>query len=328
MAIVCGWSGEALAQAARDDAPLAPAPPSPAAPSSSTAPAATTIPTAADPPPLAPRRPAPRKAEVDKFVWRYPEFRTSEYFVTGAFGALTIGGLFIPTSESRGRWENGLDDGVRDALRAEDRDMRKLADDASDVTLIASLNWIAFDAGVVAWWGRNKGSVAYQMAAIDIETMAITAGINSLVKGIAARERPYGDRCDEPGEVGLDDCESDSRNRAFFSGHSSSAFAAASLTCTHHAHLALYDDPVADAAACVSAMGLAGATGVLRIVSDNHHTTDVVTGALIGTTIGFGVPWLLHYKDEIPEDGGAAAPPAVSVQIIPGPTSATVVGTF
>jgi membrane-associated phospholipid phosphatase len=96
----------------------------------------------------------------------------------------------------------------------------------------------------------------------------------------------------------------------------------------HHANLALYDDPLADAAACVAAFGLAGTTGVLRIVSDNHHTTDVLTGAAVGTVVGLGVPWLLHYKDELPDDRAASGEHEASITIIPGPTSAAVVGTF
>lgn len=327
MAIVCGWSTEALAQAAPNDAPLAPAPPPAAPPAAPSEPAGAAAPT--DPPPLVPRRPLGKRLEPDKFTWRYPEFRTSEYVATGIFGGLTIAGLLIPTGGGRWRGENPLDDSVRDALRVSDREGRKLADDISDVTLVTSLNYLAFDAGVVAWWARGKGSVAYQVAAIDVETIAITAGVTSIVKGIAARERPYAEECDDPLVARTDDCEDDSLNRSFFSGHTSTTFAAAGLTCMHHGYLALYDDPVGDAAACVAAFGMAGTTGVLRVMSDNHHTTDVITGAVIGTTLGLGVPWLLHYKDEVTtEPHGPGAPEHISVTFVPGPTSATVMGTF
>lgn len=342
MAIVCGWSGEALAQATPTDAPIAPTPPATTAPSdpaaatstgatstAATSTAATSTGATADPPPLAPRRPLGKKLEPDKFSWRYPEFRTSEYVVTGIFGGLTIAGLMIPTGGGRWRGENPLDDSVRDALRVSDREGRKMADDVSDITLVTSLNYLAFDAGVVAWWARGKGSVAYQVAAIDVETIAITAGVTSVVKGIAARERPYAAECSDALVARTDDCEDDSLNRSFFSGHTSTTFAAAGLTCMHHGYLALYDDPVGDAAACVAAFGMAGTTGVLRVMSDNHHTTDVITGAVIGTTLGLGVPWLLHYKDEVAtEPHGPGAPEHISVTFVPGPTSATLMGTF
>ena len=231
MAIVCGWSGQALAQATPTDAPIAPSAVTPSAATATTASSATTpATTAVDPPPLAPRRPLGKKLEPDKFTWRYPEFRTSEYVVTGIFGGLTIAGLVIPTGGGRWRGENPLDDSVRDALRVSDREGRKMADDVSDITLVTSLNYLAFDAGVVAWWARGKGSVAYQVAAIDVETIAITAGVTSVVKGIAARERPYAAECDDPLVARTDDCEDDSLNRSFFSGHTSTTFAAASPT--------------------------------------------------------------------------------------------------
>jgi membrane-associated phospholipid phosphatase len=267
----------------------------------------------------------------DPFTWRYPEFRPGEYVATGIFGAMAIGGLLIPTNGGRWEGENGLDSGVRDALRLSGAESRKTADDISDVALVFGMNYVAFDAAVVAWWARGKGSVAYQMAAIDVETFAITAGVTSLVKGIAARERPYSDECEEdPITSRTDDCDDDSLNRSFFSGHTSTAFTAASLTCMHHAYLELYDSPVADAVACVAAYGLAATTGGLRIMSDNHYASDVMTGAAVGTVIGLGVPWLLHYREEIPEGQPEGGPQRadLSITLVPGPTSGAVVGTF
>ncbi len=276
-------------------------------------------------------RPLGKPAVRDPFTWRYPEFRTGEYVATGVFGTLAIGGLLIPTGGGRWTGENGIDSGVRDALRLDGAQSRKTADDASDLTLVFSMNYVAFDAVVVAWWGRGKGSVAYQMAAIDVETFAVTAGVTSLVKGIAARERPYSDECeDDPVTSRTDDCDDDSLNRSFFSGHTSTAFAAASLTCMHHAYLDLYDSAAGDAVACIGAFGLAGTTGVLRIMSDNHYASDVATGAVVGTVVGLGLPWLLHYREEVPEESGAVDRRGgdLSVTFVPGPTSGTFVGTF
>ena len=39
---------------------------------------------------------------------------------------------------------------------------------------------------------------------------------------------------------------------------------------------------------------VAGTSGVMRIVGDFHYATDVATGALVGSALGFGLP-LLHY---------------------------------
>jgi hypothetical protein len=40
---------------------------------------------------------------------------------------------------------------------------------------------------------------------------------------------------------------------------------------------------------------LASATGVLRIVADRHYASDVIVGAVMGLSVGYGLPWLLHY---------------------------------
>ena len=37
-------------------------------------------------------------------------------------------------------------------------------------------------------------------------------------------------------------------------------------------------------------------TGVTRVVADRHYASDVVVGAGIGFGVGYGLPWLLHYR--------------------------------
>ena len=43
-----------------------------------------------------------------------------------------------------------------------------------------------------------------------------------------------------------------------------------------------------------SGLTLAGVTGYLRIAGDKHYFTDVVTGAVVGSFVGFAVPYWLH----------------------------------
>jgi membrane-associated phospholipid phosphatase len=57
----------------------------------------------------------------------------------------------------------------------------------------------------------------------------------------------------------------------------------------------LFGDPFADAVTCGVTLASAGAVGMLRIVSQKHYVTDVLTGAAVGTASGLGIPWLLHY---------------------------------
>ena len=42
--------------------------------------------------------------------------------------------------------------------------------------------------------------------------------------------------------------------------------------------------------------GIAALTGALRMASGNHYFTDVLSGALIGTTCGFLIPYM-HTQD-------------------------------
>jgi membrane-associated phospholipid phosphatase len=39
---------------------------------------------------------------------------------------------------------------------------------------------------------------------------------------------------------------------------------------------------------------MALATGYFRVAADRHWATDVISGWVMGTIIGAGVPWLFH----------------------------------
>jgi membrane-associated phospholipid phosphatase len=293
-----------------------------------------------DPAPLAPTKDAVAPKHTlpslpePTLVWDpdWPKFRTGEYFATGAFAAIAIGSLAIPDDDGRWNLTNSFDDGVRDALRLDSREARDIAGDVSDLGLTIALNHLMIDALVVAWWGHGRGSVAFQMTLINFETIAFSTAINSLVKSITARQRPYYEECStETRFSDRDECNGTDRYRSFFSGHTSTAFAAAGLTCMHHANLPLYGSPGADIAGCIAALTTASATGALRIMSDNHYATDTLVGAAIGLGSGLGLPWLLHYRGGASKEANSddARPPSgVQVGIVPGYLSGTVVGTF
>jgi len=98
-------------------------------------------------------------------------------------------------------------------------------------------------------------------------------------------------------------------NLSFFSGDTAWAFSVAS-SATTLAYLRGYA-----AAPWILAGGgtLAVAAGVLRISADMHWATDVLAGAVIGTTIGAGLPLLLHSRKP------TELAPAVSVVPMIGP---------
>ena len=61
------------------------------------------------------------------------------------------------------------------------------------------------------------------------------------------------------------------------------------------------------------------ATGWLRIAADKHYFTDVLTGAIVGAVVGFGVPYVFHRPE-------SAATSTSSGAISIGMTGPSVVG--
>ena len=133
---------------------------------------------------------------------------------------------------------------------------------------------------------------ALENLAIVSEAVMLNVALTITVKKLVARRRPAhfygrGAAC-EFGD------ESDEKNLSFFSGDSSVAFTLASATSTL-AFLRGYSE--APYVLAVSSV-LAGSAAALRVASDVHWPTDVLTGSLVGTAVGVLVPVLLHPREE------------------------------
>jgi len=128
------------------------------------------------------------------------------------------------------------------------------------------------------------------------QATALAGTLNQLTKFAVARRRPFAaaglpdpDTRQGPGDFNL----------SFYSGHTSLAFSLAASAGTV-ATLRRYRW----ARAIWIAGGVIGAaTAYLRIAADQHYLTDVLTGALMGTAVGVGVPVLFHR----PSAGGVDA---------------------
>ncbi len=299
----------------------------------------------AEPPPLAQPRPAPPLSELEpqppgprqlqadmkepslgsRLSWRFPEFRPYQIgFVIGQVLA-AVGSVAIPGAE-RMKGRNAFDEAARDALRVKIPEGGRYARDASDVGLVLLINQRFVDNLIVTWWFHNKGSTAWQMTLIDVQTVSFSASVNSLVAGSAGRERPYArGYCTESPEAESTDCTGNNRFRSFFSGHATAAFTLAALTCAHHIELPLYGGGPGEAVPCVASMALASGVSVLRVAADQHYLSDVLTGAAFGTLSGFAVPYAFHYAYDLAADDDAAKPP---VSVVPTGTGLTVSGAF
>jgi membrane-associated phospholipid phosphatase len=270
--------------ATTESAPAAPAPPPPkAAPVSPLVPGyVPTLVSTNSPPPL---------------VWKWARFSTANYVVTGTGAALTLAAAIIQPraqhSLSGGVW---FDESVRDALRVDTLPDRYIFRDASDVGLSLMVSWpFVADALTTAWWYRGSREAAQEMALIDLETLAVSGAIQGVTNVLVSRERPFGRNCgtDELPSDSID-CANSVHYRSFFSGHSSFSFTSAALICIHHFKNQLLGAPW-DALSCAGGYAVATTTATFRVVSDVHYATDVLTGALMGTLVGYGVP-LLHYS--------------------------------
>lgn len=126
------------------------------------------------------------------------------------------------------------------------------------------------------WWQDDERAKA---VGVDAFLSAVIAGglVTSKLKKAFGRDRPYleGDAHAFDAFAG-----NDQDQRAFPSGHSTEAFAVASVIATHYE-----EQP----AVVWTAFGLAALTGLSRMRKDQHWASDVLAGSLIGWTIGRSV---------------------------------------
>jgi membrane-associated phospholipid phosphatase len=222
------------------------------------------------------------QAVDDAWPARWNKVGPVETAVVGGLGVSLIFTEFLVKAPSTPRWNSTIlfDDDARSALRAGSPGGRSRAATASDFGY-AGLPFYAIgvEAGLVTWLGRDKGSVALQLALINAEALIINGLITRIAEKSTGRLRPDG-----------------SDTSAFPSGHTSTAFTVAAGLCVQHSHLEIYGG-VADKLVCPGALTVAAATGLLRIVSDRHWASDVVAGAVLGSLVGATVSWA-HMHDD------------------------------
>jgi membrane-associated phospholipid phosphatase len=237
----------------------------------------------------------------DKVQWKDGQWpRVSPFEAAAGFGA-TAAGLYLERTWSgvsfEQRWEvPGLDPGVRYLLRGRDRRFTETLDGWSDVgwRMMALVPYVDIAATLAI--NRNL-DVAGQMALIDFDALT-WSGLTYLVASRATgRSRPYRQDCaDERDATLTKSCDVPFDNRSFYGGHAAAAFTSAGLTCVHHQHLPLYGGGAIEDWACLWALSVASATGIFRIVADEHYASDIVIGAGIGWFYGYVMPKILHYR--------------------------------
>lgn len=129
----------------------------------------------------------------------------------------------------------------------------------------------------------------FTIGTMYVETLLIANGIKEWTKLLVYRARPYMYFDNFP----QDKVDDGDWNCSFPSGHTTLAFAGAAFTTLVFCQC--FPDSDWKYAVAGASFGLAALTGGLRMASGNHFFTDVLVGAVIGTAVGFTVPYL-HSK--------------------------------
>jgi membrane-associated phospholipid phosphatase len=182
------------------------------------------------------------------------------------------------------RGPNSLDRSVRETLRW---DSPRAAHLLSNVSGFALAPASAFGLMAVAAARDGKLSRWPTDAVLILESAILAADLNQLVKMTAGRSRPFV-RFRADGLVDEDD------HLSFYSGHTSLAFSLAVGAGTVASVRGYRLAPLVWA----SGLTLAATTGWLRLAADKHYFTDVMTGAVVGSAVGFVVPYLLHRRTD------------------------------
>ena len=221
---------------------------------------------------------------------------TKTYLSTLSLG-LSAGAIKLfhpyPRFGFRGGWL--FDDGIQKILRLESEEGRETASLISDFLQIGLVAAPFMETSALYASNLIDGHRAWERSMIDLQSIGVAMSILLATKTFVGRLRPKTPPC-RGGDSDLT-CASAPLRMSFVSGHTTAAFTGAGLLCAHQT-----DDRPAyplEKWTCPAAIVLATGTGLLRIMSDNHYTTDVIGGAALGLLSGYALPRLLHYTRAI-----------------------------
>ena len=196
-----------------------------------------------------------------------PLFTRSAPLIVGAFmaGAAAIG---------------PFDRNIAKAIREPSAQENKTASHAAD-----AFNFIGSKGVVIAGLATyGVGRLGHFERVADLglhttEALFVSAGVTSIIKGLAGRQRPGVAGIDDPDDFKFGGGFGKHASTSFPSGHATAAFAFATLVTleTHHwkPSSSWYVAPVM--------FGGAVMVGVARLYSNAHWSSDVVMGAGVGT---------------------------------------------
>jgi|HubBroStandDraft_6_1064221.scaffolds.fasta_scaffold87084_2 hypothetical protein len=221
--------------------------------------------------------------------------------------ALTVGDTefedHVPLP-SRATWNSPIlfDTWARNLLRGRTAAIQSFASTSTDIAYKAgALVPFLVDDYFAAASVHQNADVAWQLAVIDFQSFGIAGLVSLTAEHAVGRARPYTLSCDANGQVVdaqghvIQTCGTANDFRSFYSGHATATATTAGLVCVHHQHLPLFGGGFADLAPCLLMIGVSVATGILRVVYDEHWASDVMVGWVDGVLSGYVLPSLLHF---------------------------------
>jgi membrane-associated phospholipid phosphatase len=142
---------------------------------------------------------------------------------------------------------------------------------------------------VALFAGRGFDRETGKRVVIYGETLLAGWALNSLVKSLVARPRPYV-YSEDPAVVAQVKAEGRESHLSFYSLHASSAFSASVAGAYLFAQST--SDENARAVVWGTQLALAGTTADLRTRAGKHFYSDVLVGGLVGSGLGILIPYL------------------------------------
>lgn len=237
-----------------------------------------------------------KKDDGHRLQWNFPRFRTWEFIAAGAVTAGNLGFEIAYSNTPRDRWTGPilLDRPARNFLRGGTNDARITAANISDHLWNGTTYYVLLD-GLVTPLVSDKFNtdVAFQLTLLNWQAIGTAGLLTRLAHITVGRTRPSLQGCSN--EEGAENkCEF--RGASFIAGHAAMTSANAGLACANHQNLKLYGGGIPDAAVCPILVTTAASVGILRIIADKHWLSDTIVGWALGGSIGYGMPYLLHYR--------------------------------
>lgn len=258
---------------------------------------------------------APLRAAAQERPFPYSLGRRDAVLLPAAAGVSLLGDLVAKDRSPLGRAEIALlsPDDVNALDRVAARSWSESWGTASDRTrdlLLGSAVLVSF--APLARDGRWRD--AWTLGVMFAETALLVEGATYTTKELAGRRRPWlyntSLSVDERVALAADDPR-DARS-SFFSGHTSAAFALATLLSTVYADV--HGRSGTSDAVWATSLSVAALTGLARVKAGMHYPSDVLVGAAVGAAVGRLVP-ALHRADRGDRAQVSAGPFGLTVRV-------------